>query len=73
MIAHRQNEYYRRHRNGLVVIKPTVDPTSLAEFLRQAGVMVKYADRATLAHGLEELLHLWDEGLLHVTIRRESL
>jgi len=63
----KQRRYRALKANGQVVIRPRVDPADLAEFLHEAGVMVRTADRETLALGVEALLAEWDEGLLRVT------
>jgi hypothetical protein len=58
----RQTRYYRRKRDGLTTISVRADPTSLAEFLHDAGVRVLAQDRETLAMGLEELVRRWELG-----------
>jgi hypothetical protein len=63
----RQVRYYRAKREGLVVISPRCDPTSMAEFLHDCGVRVLYQDRDTLAAGIEQLLKLWELGQLQVS------
>lgn len=48
----RQVRYYRARREGLVTIRPSVDPPTMAEFLHHCGVRVLYQDRETLAVGV---------------------
>jgi hypothetical protein len=65
--AQKQRRYRARLAEGKVIVGAMVDPVGLAELLHEAGVMVLASDRETLAHGLEALLSLWDEGRIRVT------
>jgi hypothetical protein len=54
----------QRKRYGLTMVRPVVDPQDL---LHQARVPVLADDRENMAARIEEMLLLWEAGLLPVT------
>jgi len=62
----RQAAYRRRRRNGLQVIRITVDPQDVHELLRACGLTPTSDDPEALAEGLRMVIEMHSAGELTV-------
>jgi hypothetical protein len=69
----KQKRYREHFKAGFRSIRFASDPTVVADFLREAGVVVPDQEVETLGGCLEIFFRLWENGRVEVTRRRDTL